>query len=96
MAAIVSQHVYHFGCHLEVFKNLILRKTAANLLKLVENMCLQPQIINYAQILSNGVNQLTSKDAHSFRLQVLKVSFYNCLKASNFRSEKPMGGGGSS
>ena len=40
--------------------------------------------------MSDDVIQLTSKDALIIRLQVVKVSFY-CLKASNFRSEKPMG-----
>ena len=36
--------------------------------------------------------QLTSKDALIIiRLKVLKVSFSDCMKASNFRSEKPMG-----
>ena len=44
MATIVSQHVRHLGRHLGFFKKFILRKTAANLLKLVENMYLQPQI----------------------------------------------------
>ena len=48
-------------------------------------------IINYAWIISDDVIQLTSKDALNIRLQVVKVSFF-CLKASNFRSEKPMGG----
>ena len=39
-----SQHVRHFGRHLGFFKNFILRKIAAILLKLVENMCFHPQI----------------------------------------------------
>ena len=41
MPTVVSQHERHLGRHLGFFKIFILRKV---LLKLVQNMCLQPQI----------------------------------------------------
>ena len=40
MATVVSQHVRHLG----VFKYLFCAKMQQILMKLVENMCLQPQI----------------------------------------------------
>ena len=44
MATVVSQHVRHLGRHLGFSKNLFCAKLQQILLKLVENMCLQPQI----------------------------------------------------
>ena len=45
MATVDSQHVRYIGRHLGIFKNFILRiKLQQILLKLVENICLQPQI----------------------------------------------------
>ena len=33
MATVVSQHVYHFGCHLGFFKNVIFSRIAGNFLE---------------------------------------------------------------
>ena len=44
MATVVSQHVRHLGCHIGLFKKKFLCKLEQILLKLAENMCLQPQI----------------------------------------------------
>ena len=44
MATVVSQHVRHLGRHLGFFKNLFYAKVQQTLMKLVENMCLQPHI----------------------------------------------------
>ena len=44
MATVISQHVRHIDRHLGFFKNFICSKLQQILLKLVESMCLQPQI----------------------------------------------------
>ena len=44
MATVVSQHGRHLGRHLGFSKFLFYAKLQQILLKLVENMCLQPQI----------------------------------------------------
>ena len=44
MAMAVSQHVRHIGRHLGLFEKNFFTKLRQILLKLVENMCLQPQI----------------------------------------------------
>ena len=44
MATVVSQLVRHFGRHLGFSKILYYAKLQQILLKLVENMCFQPQI----------------------------------------------------
>ena len=44
MAAVVSQHVLHIGRHLDFSEIVFYAKLQQILLKLVENMCLQPQI----------------------------------------------------
>ena len=44
MAAVVSQHVRYLVRHLGFLKKLFYAKLQQILLKLVENMCLQPQI----------------------------------------------------
>ena len=44
MATVVSQHVRHIGRHLGFSKMLFYGKLQQILLKLVENMCFQPQI----------------------------------------------------
>ena len=51
MAAVVSQHVHHIGRHVGFSqKYLFYAKLQQILLKLVENMCLQPQIGKQSRI----------------------------------------------
>ena len=44
MATVVSHHVRHLGRHLDFSKILFCAKLQQILLKIAENMCLQPQI----------------------------------------------------
>ena len=56
MATVFAQHGYHLGRHLRFFKILFYAKLQQILLKIVENMCLQPQIGIYLRIESNRRN----------------------------------------
>ena len=80
MATVISQHVRHIGRqYLGFFKNYILHKMAANFTEISRKHVFAASnrnliyAFNYAQIVSDDIIQLTSKDALIIRLQVLKV-----------------------